>query len=139
MTTSPVIFGDPEALLIGHLVTAFAARTETYKATSVGIGFPAASGYHVQVELEVGNADAYPVTERAQVRVNCWAPKGKRSDVKDLASLTMALVNSYDGDAEATGAHVIGGRSAVIPDPDSGYLMCWFLARVNLKATLLAS
>lgn len=135
-----VTFPDPEAALISYLKAAFAGRPEAYRATSVSTGFPAAGAtYHVQVELELGNADDYPVTERAQVRLNCWAPAGKRSDVKNLASLTQGLVYSHPGDADVAGCSIPGGRSGVVEDPDTKRLMCWFLARVNLKAIPLAS
>lgn len=135
-----VVFPDPEAALVNYLKAAFLPRTEPYKATSVSTGFPASTAtYHLQVELEAGNADDYPVAERAQVRVNCWAPAGKRSDVKDLASLAMGLAYSHPGSSDVAGCQILGGRSDVITDPDTQRLMCWFLVRVNLKATLLAS
>ena len=135
-----VTFPDPEAAVIAYLKTALAARPEDYAAATVSTGFPATGAtYHVQVELELGNADDYPVTERAQVRVNCWAPAGKRSDVKDLASLVAGLMFAHPGDSEVAGVTIPTGRSAVTTDPDTKRPMCWFLARVNLKATLLAS
>lgn len=135
-----VTFPDPEAAVINYLKAAFTPRSEPYKATSVSTGFPAAAAtYHVQVELEAGNADDYPVTERAQVRVNCWAPAGKRNEVKALASLTQGLVYAHPGDSDVAGCQILGGRSDVITDPDTKRLMCWFLVRVNLKATVLAS
>lgn len=136
----PTIFGDAETEMVDYLENAFAPRSESYKATSVSTTFPTASGYHVQVEVEAGNADDYPVTERAQVRFNCWAPAGKRTDVKRLASLTMALVYTFAGTSAAcSNPRILGGRSDVTTDPDTGYLMCWFLARVDLKPTVLAS
>jgi hypothetical protein len=136
-----VIFGDPEALLINHLKAEFTPRPETYKPATITTAFPAAAlttQTHVQVELEAGNASDYPITERAQVRVTCYAAPGKRTDVKRLASLAQALVYSYPGDADVAGCSIIAGRSDVITDPDTKNLMVWFLARVNLKATLLA-
>lgn len=135
-----VTFPDPEAALIGYLKTALTGRLEPYAAATVSTGFPAtAATYHVQVELEAGNADDYPVTERAQVRVNCWAPAGKRSDAKALASLAQGLLFAHPGTAEIAGVTMLGGRSAVTTDPDTKRLMCWFLVRVNLKANVLAS
>ena len=137
-----VIFGDPETLLIDHLKAAFAGRPEAYKPATITSAFPATpltTQTHVQVELEVGTADDYPISERAQVRVTCYAAPGKRTDVKRLASLAQALVYSHPGDANVAGCSILVGRSDVITDPDTKNLMVWFLARVNLKATLLAS
>ncbi len=136
-----VIFADPEAALINHLKAEFTPRVEAYKPATITTAFPVAAlttATHIQVELEVGNADDYPVTERAQVRVTCYASPGKRTDVKRLVSLAQALVYSHPGDGDVAGCKVLIGRSDVITDPDTRNLMCWFLARVNLKATLLA-
>lgn len=135
-----VTFGDPEVLEVDYLTTAFAGRSEPYKASTVSTTYPATAlsgARHVQVELEAGNTDDYPVTERAQVRFTCHAPKGKRSDVKNLASLTMALVATQSTDGLA-GAFIRTGRSDVSTDPDTGNLMCWFLAEIPLLATSLA-
>lgn len=135
-----VIFPDPEAKLIGYLQDTLIPYPETYAPATVTTSFPMtlATRPHIQVELEAGNADDYPVTERAQVRVTCWAPPGKRTDIKALASLAQAFVYTY-ADADVAGCDILIGRSDVITDPDTTNLMCWFLARVNLKATLLAS
>ena len=134
-----VTFPDPEAKVVNYLKTALVPRAEAYAPATVATSFPMTltGRPHIQVELEVGNADDYPVTERAQVRVTCWAPPGKRSDVKALASLTQAFIYSY-ADADVAGCDILLGRSDVITDPDTKNLMVWFLARVNLKATLLA-
>jgi hypothetical protein len=134
-----VTFADPEALMADYLTTAYAPRAEAYKPTTVGTGFPAQMltksplRTHVQVELEAGGVEFYPVTERAQIRFNCWAPKGERSTAKALAALTQGLVLAY------TDAHPQTGRSDVITDPTTGYLMVWFTALVDIRATLLAS
>jgi hypothetical protein len=134
-----VTFGDPETLLANYLRTELAARPESYKPASVGMSYPSAklvNATHVQVDLEVGNADDYPVTERAQVRVTCHAPFDDRTDVKALASLAQSIVYSHPGDANVAGCTILVGRSNVITDPDTKNRMVWFLARVNLKATL---
>lgn len=136
-----VTFPDPEAIVIAALKAAFSPRTEIYKPTTITTAFPAgplASSTHIQVELEVGNADDYPITERAQVRVISYAPPGSRSDAKRLASLTQGLLYTYSGGAVA-GVDILIGRSDVVTDPDTQNQMVWFLARVNLKATVLAS
>lgn len=146
MTKPLVTFADPESHQIDMLKAAFAPRSEAYKPTgagSVSTAFPTAAltgnATHVQVELEVGGADDYPVTERAQVRYTCYAAPGKRTNVKDLASLTQALVYAQPGDADVAGAFIRIGRSDVVTDPATKNLMVWFLARVNLKASILAS
>jgi hypothetical protein len=130
--TVAAIFPDPEAALVDHLKTALTATVSTT--------FPqtAITTPHVQVELEAGNDDDYPVTERAQVRITCHAPPGKRTDVKALASLARAHAVTLRS-ADVSGVFPAGGRSSVITDPDTRNLMVWFLVRVDLKATLLAS
>jgi hypothetical protein len=135
-----VTFADPEAKVINHLKSTLIPRPESYAPATVATSFPMTltNRPHIQVELEVGNVDDYPVTERAQVRVTCWAAPGRRTDVKALASLAQAFVYSY-ADEDVAGCSIVIGRSDVITDPDTKNLMCWFLARVNLKATLLAS
>lgn len=141
-----VTFADPEAKLVAHLKATLSAAPEDYAPATVKTSIPEdaqgkattlAGATHVQVELESGNADDYPVTERAQVRVTCWAPPLGRTSVKALASLAQAYVYTY-ADADVAGCDIVIGRSDVIKDPATGNLMCWFLARVNLKATLLA-
>jgi hypothetical protein len=130
--TVAAIFPDPEAALIAHLNAALAATVSTsFPQTSI-------TAAHVQVELEAGSDNDYPVTERAQVRVTCHCPRGKRTDVKALASLARAHAMTLRS-ADVSGVFPLGGRSGVITDPDTRNLMCWFLVRVDLKATLLAS
>lgn len=140
MSKPLVTFGEPDKLMRDYLRPLLLARPELYAPNTVTAGFPDAltSGTHLQVELEAANADDYPITERCQVRFNCWAPKGKPSDVKAAASLVMALVSAAQGGTIA-GTKILGGRSSVVEDPTTGYLMCWFLARVDLLATPLAS
>lgn len=136
-----VTFPDPEAAVINALKAAYLSRVETYKPATITTAFPATAlttTTHLQVELEVGNADDYPIAERAQVRVTCYAAPGKRTDVKKLASLTQGLLYTHAG-GDIAGVDILIGRSDVVTDPDSKNLMVWFLARVNLKATLLAS
>ena len=133
-----VTFADPEALAQQIVMDGWAARVEDYKPATVGVGFPpnpltkSPLRTHVQVELEVGGTEFYPVTERAQVRFNCWAPKGERAKVMALASLTQGIVLAH------TDAHPQTGRSDVVTDPTTGYLMVWFTALVDLRATQLA-
>lgn len=134
-----VTFPDPEAFAIQILTAGFAARLEPYVPDLVDVGFPPYAltktplKTFVQVELELGGTDFYPVAERAQVRFNCWAPNGERAAVKDLASLAQGIVLAHTDATPQT------GRSDVTEDPDTGYLMVWFTAVINLPATLLAS
>lgn len=136
------VFADPERLLIDGLMAAFAGRTESYVPAEVSTDFPTlpltGDDTHVQVELEQGNSNDYPVTERAQVRVTCYAAPGHRDNVKDLASLTHALVLGLSGPSLA-GVQPRVGRSSVTADPATKNLMVWFLVRADLKATPLAS
>lgn len=142
MSKPLVTFPDPEAHQIDMLEAAFTPRSEPYKPATISPNFPAApltgNATHVQVELEVGGAADYPITERAQVRFTCYAAPGKRTNVKALASLTQALVYAQAGDADVAGASIMIGRSDVVTDPATKNLMVWFLARVNLKPTVLA-
>ena len=140
MSSLAVTFADPEALEIDYLKARFATRSESYKPATITTAFPATTltaTTHVQVELELGGADDYPITERAQVRVTCYAAPGKRSDVKALASLTQALIANQPGSASIAGTKILVGRSNVITDPDTKNLMAWFLARVNMLPTML--
>lgn len=140
-----VTFPDPESAVVSQLTVAFAARSEIYKPATFGTSFPTAAltkvplKTHLQVELEVGNTDNYPVTERAQVRVTCYAPPGERGAAKNLASLAQGLLLSWPGSDEVSGVFPGIGRSDVITDPTTKNLMVWFVVRVDLKATLLAS
>jgi hypothetical protein len=137
MTKPLVTFGDPERLVIDYLKAAFAPRAEAYKPATVTDSFPTAAlttQTHVQVELEHGNVDDYPATERAQVRVTCYAGPGKRTTVKSLASLAQGLLYTHPGDGSVAGTVPLLGRSDVITDPTTKNLMVWFSFRVNLKA-----
>jgi hypothetical protein len=88
---------------------------------------------HLQVELDGSFVGDYPATERATVRVNCYAPPGRRSDVKALASIAQGLLSIHPGDAAVFGTLPLVGRSSVITDPDTKNLMVWFTFRVNLR------
>ena len=145
-----VTFADPERKVMDYLRAAFATRSEAYKPSGISTSFPSAAldnTTRLQVELEVGGAEDYPVTERAQIRVTCHAPNGRgagdtvggRTDVKDLASLTQGLLYAWEGDADVAGTTPLVGRSDVITDPTTKNLMVWFTFRVSLKATSLAS
>lgn len=137
MSLPATIFGDPEKLLIDHLAAQFAPRSEVYKPTTITSDAAnttlTGNVTHLQVDLEAANADDYPVTERAQVRVTCYAAPGKRTNAKALASLAHALTYAHAGNASLAGIRPSAGRSSVVTDPDTGNLMVWFLARVNLK------
>lgn len=137
-----VMFPDPEAAVVARLTAAFAPRSEPYKPGTITVSFPSvalATQTHVQVELESGGVQHYPVTEKAQVRVTCHAGPGKRTNVKALASLAQGLLCSWEGDDEVFNVVPQLGRSDVITDPTTKNLMVWFTVRVDLKATVLAS
>lgn len=141
MSLPLVMFPVPDTVMRDYLRPLCLARAETYAPNTVTADFPTSltAGTHLQVELEAGDTDDFPVTERAQVRFTLWAPAGKRTDVLNAASLVMGLVGSHPGDSQVAGTRILIGRSDVIEDPATKYLMCWFLARVNLLATPLAS
>ena len=131
-----VTFADPERKVIDFY-------DGLALADSVSSAFPtstlAGTATHMQVELEVGNTAAYPASERAQVRVTCHVAPGRRSTVKDLASLAQGHLLAWGGDADVSGTFPLVGRSDVITDDATQNLMVWFTARVDLKATQLAS
>ena len=139
-----VTFPDPESAVVTYLRAELAGRAEAYAPASsaIAVTFPSTTltgdATAVQVELESGSVADYPVTERAQVRVNCHAAPGKRSNVKALASLAQGVLYGLTS-ASVAGVTPMLGRSDVIEDPDTGNLMCWFTVRVDLKASLLAS
>lgn len=142
MTKPLVIFCDPETVVVDYYKSAFAPRAESYKPATINTAYPSTSlgaTTALQVELEVGGTDGYPTTERAQVRVTAHAGKDARSNAKRLASLAQGLLFAHPGDANVAGTLPLVGRSDVIRDPDTGNLMVWFLFRVDLKATQLAS
>lgn len=127
----PVNLPDPERELVTILTAALGAgiASTDYPSTTLG-----AAARKVQVDLEAGDIDDYPVTERAQVRVTCHRPPGKRTDVKvDADLMRRHLVSSRT--ANVAGIVPLGGRSGVSTDPTTGNVMCWFLVRVDLLAT----
>lgn len=143
MTALPIVsYPDPEAVVKARIVAACGPRAEAYKPTASGVGFPGPdlTGIYAQVALESpAPEDNYPVKERDQLRVTLWAPQGRRSDVKNAASLVLGLLCSTPSGGDVASISKILGRSAVITDPDTKYLMCWFLVRVSLRGTQLPS
>ena len=131
-----VTFADPERKVIDFYKAAGIATTVTD-------AFPTAAltgdAKHLQVELELGGAEDYPVSERAQIRVTCYTAPGERTSVKSLASLAQGHLYAWEGDADVAGTSPLVGRSDVITDPTTKNLMVWFTFRVSLKATSLAS
>lgn len=127
----PVNLPDPERELVTILTAALGAgivSTDYPSAALVG------TARKVQVDLEGGDVSDYPITERAQVRIVCHRPPGKRTDVKaDAATVLRHLVTSRT--ANVAGIVPLGGRSGVSTDPTTGNVMCWLLVRVDLKAT----
>lgn len=130
-----VTFPDPEAAVALYLRGLGIADTVETRFPTVALTGDAT---HLQVELEAGGIADYPVTERAQVRVTAYTAPGQRSAVKDLASLAHGHVCRLQS-ADVAGVAPRIGRSDVITDPTTKNLMCWFVVRVDLKATVLAS
>lgn len=143
MTALPIVtYPDSEAVVKTRILAACALRDEPYKPTAAGIDFPepGLTSIYAQVALESpAPEDNYPAKERDQVRVTLWGPQGRRSDVKAAASLVLGLLCSTPSGGDVASISKILGRSAVITDPDTKYLMCWFLIRVSLRGTQLPS
>lgn len=136
-----VTFADPEKAIIDYLLGAFTGNLADRKPGTVTAGPPSSKlsgATHVQVELDGSFVNSYPATDRATVRVNCYAAPGRRSDVKALASLVQGLVSIHPGDADVFGTVPLVGRSAVITDPDTKNLMVWFTFRVNMRPTAVS-
>jgi hypothetical protein len=137
-----VTFADPEAVVRTYLLAEFAARSEVYKPATITNAFPtsALSGNatHVQVELDGANVEDYPVTERATVRITCYAAPTAPTNAKNLASLTQGLVTRFPGSADAHSVDPLTGRIKTV-DPTTKNHLVTFTVRVNLKATQLAS
>lgn len=137
MTKPLVTFADPEKKLIDYFVAQFTPRADAFKPATVTTDFPTTAlttATHLQVELEAGGADDYPITERAQVRVTAYAGPAKRTNVKALASLALGLAGKYAGDSQVAGSKVIVGRSGVSTDPTTKNVMVWFLVRLDMKS-----
>lgn len=124
---------DPERAVIDVLASGRPAG-------SVGSDYPsttlAASDFRVQVDLEGGDVRAYPVTERARVRVTIHAAPGRRTFAKQLAAAMLADLYSFPGSADMAGIVPLSGRSGISVDPTTRNVMCWVLVRVDLKASL---
>lgn len=143
MTALPIVtYPDPEAAVKARIEAACTGRMESYKPATAGGKFPGPglTAIYAQVALEGPSPeDNYPAKERHQVRVTLWGPADRRADVKDAASLVLGLLCSTPSDETIASISRQLGRSAVIADPDTKYLMCWFLVRVSLHGTQLAS
>lgn len=137
-----VTYPDPEAAVRSRIIAACTGRLEDYLPAVVDVKFPPPNltGIYAQVALESPSPeDNYPAKQRNQVRVTLWAPKGHRSDVKDAAGLVLGLLCSTPPDSQIATIRQQLGRSGVVTDPDTDYLACWFLVRVSLRGTQLAS
>ena len=90
--------------------------------------------YVLQVDLEASNADDYPVTERAQVRVVAHVGPNRRGAAKQHAAEALADLYVYSS-ANVAGIVPLVGRSTPTTDPTTKNVMCWVLVRVDLLAT----
>lgn len=135
-----VMFPDPEAVARTYLIAEFAARGEAYKPATVTNAFPTAAltgnTTHVQVELDGGFTDDYPVTERATLRVTCYSAPTSQTNAKNLASLTQGLLYTFPGSSEAHGTYPLTGRLKTV-DPTTRNNIVSFTIRINLKAIVL--
>lgn len=124
--------GDPERELVTILKAALGPgiASPDYPSETLAEGARA-----VQVDFEGSDDSDYPIVERAHVRIVCHRPPGDRTAVKDDADDVRRTLVTFGGSAAVSGIFPAGGRSAVSTDPDTGNLMCWFLVRVDLKAT----
>lgn len=122
---------DAEREVIDALLAAGHAQVKTdYPSIPLG-----SSEEWLQVDLESSNVDAYPVAERAQVRVTVHVAGGRRTSAKRIAAEVLADLYTY-ASANVAGVVPLGGRSAVSTDPATKNVMCWVLVRVNLLASL---
>lgn len=125
-----VVIPDPERELVAILAAALGAGVASTNYPSVSLTGAARA---VQVDLEAGDTKDYPVTERATVRVVCHRPSGKRTQVKADADQARRTLYTFAGSTAVAGI-TVGGLSSVSIDPDTGNVMCWFLARMALLA-----
>ncbi len=132
-------FTDAERAVIDLITASLSGRAESYfQSVTVGPGFPSgstgvASVRHVQVELDGTPAVAYPVTERATVRVTCWLSKGKRTDVKAMAGIVQGLMLAQARGGSSLLAILPGTGRLVDADRDTGLSFCTFTVRVSTQ------
>jgi hypothetical protein len=126
-----VTFADPEKAIATYLGTC-----DLGAAVTIDSSFPSTSlagtARWVQVELDGTPGTPYYL-EQPTIRVVAWAPNGKRSDVKALASLLRGHLLRHPGDDDVCGVKSLVGRSAVGTDPDTKNLSCWGTVRVSLR------
>lgn len=141
--TGPIVYGNVERELIAYLTGVLVGRPEAYApadASSISPTFPTtltAPATAVQVQHE-STADAFPATkERPQIRITFWAAADRRSDVKDLASLSLGLLEQFPESATLRRLRPIIGRSGVVTDPDTKNVAVWCLVEATLHGTLL--
>lgn len=123
---------DAERAVIGILEAVGHATVKTDYPSETLSG----AAYWLQVDQESSDASAYPVVERAQVRVTAHVAPGRRTAVKLLVSDVMADLYTFPGSSTVSAVFLRSGRSAVSTDPATGNEMCWALFRVDLKASL---
>ena len=133
-------FTNPKNAAIDLVESLIAGRSETYlSGATVSAKFPTAgTPKHVQVEWDGTPVVAYPVTERAAVRVTCWLPKGQRSNVIDMAGVVQGLLlNESRGSSDLLAIYPGGGR---LPgtDPATGFAFCTFTVRASTKPSAVA-
>lgn len=131
-----ITFGDAEEALVGWLRGRLGLPDLAGGLNAVDVAAPSTSltGTQrcVQVEL-AGTPTQTRVLEFATVRLVAWAAKGKRHDVKALASTVRSQALLLAGTADVFGVSPLVGRSSVAVDPDTKNLSCWVTVRVALR------
>jgi hypothetical protein len=128
-----VTFGDAEELMVAWLRSR-ALVADSDGAVTVDVDAPSMSlaGTTRYVQVELAGSSRTRVVEFATLRFVAWAPKGKRHDVKALASQVGSQLLLHPGDGDVGGVSPLVGRSSVAVDPDTKNLSCWGTVRVGL-------
>jgi len=133
-----VTFADPEVAVVDYLTTALAGRSESYTSgVTVGAFYPRSSTDapvqpFVQVSWDGTPTVPYPITERATIRVTCWADNP--GPAKLTAQLVQGLLAVHPGD---TGVFAVQILTGPLParDPDTGLFGVSLTCRVSLRPT----
>jgi hypothetical protein len=125
-----VTFADPELVIATYLETC-----ELGDQVTIDTAFPSTlTGTQRYVQVDLAGTPGTPYyLEQPTIRFVAWAPNGKRSAVKALASLVRGHLLRHPGDDDVMGIASLVGRSAVGTDPDTKNLSCWGTVRVSLR------
>jgi hypothetical protein len=141
VTLLDVTFGDPEEVLVNWIrgrdlvASSSGAITADVVAPSTSL-----SGAQRVLQIELaGTPTSTRVLEQATVRYVAWAPKGKRHEVKELASWLRSQLIIFPGDDDIQVVSPLVGRSSPTTDPDTKNLSCWGTVRASLQPHQAAS